>query len=270
MGAFALSSEAGWNQTAHDWRHMIGAGAAYGQFVGDQLVASTVVLAYDERLAWIGMVLTTEQYRGRGLATGNLRRAIALCREHGWTAGLDATPAGEAVYEPLGFRGVFGLQRFVAQRVRRIAPRRRELAVRPLVTSVDLDAVATLDAQVFGAERRQLLGYLRKVQPERALIAEGRGRLLGFVFARPGRQALHIGPLCADGPNTAKALLTQALGGYDQPVSIDVPDDQTEFTDFLGELDFQPVRRFTRMVLDDGLEPGDTERCFAIAGPEFG
>lgn len=254
----------------HDWRHMIGAGIAFGQSDGDQLVASTVVLAYDQRLAWIGMVLTAESHRGRGLATANLRRAIALCRENGWIAGLDATPAGEPVYEPLGFRGVFGLQRFVAPRVRRLAPRRRELAVRPLVTSVDLDAVATLDGRVFGAERRQLLSYLRRVQPERALIAEARGKLVGFVFARPGRSTLHIGPLCADGPNTAKALLTQALGGYDQPVSTDVPDEQNEFAGFLRELGFEPARPFTRMVLDDELEPGETERCFAIAGPEFG
>ena len=90
------------------------------------------------------------------------------------------------------------------------------------------------------------------------------------MFARPGRTALQLGPLTADGPGAARALLVQALGGTTGPVAIDVPDEQTEFVALLDELGFQPVRQFTRMILDDGPEPGEPESCFAITGPEFG
>ncbi|MDX1540697.1 MAG: hypothetical protein R3349_04775 [Geminicoccaceae bacterium] len=268
--ALALSASAGWNQTADDWRHMIRAGTTFADIGRRGLISTALVLPYDQRIAWIAMVLTEPGSRGQGLASANFGRAIELCRQRGWLTGLDAAPEGRRIYEPLGFREAFGLHRLVAEGRRKIAPRRRDLSVRPLVTVVDLDAVTALDAQVFGAGRRQLLDHLRRVQPERALIAEARGRLAGCVFARPGRISLHLGPLIADGPDAARALLVQALGGVAGPVSIDVPDEQTDFLGLLGELGFEPVRPFTRMILDDGPEPGEPERCFAIAGPEYG
>lgn len=268
--AFALSSQAGWNQSRDDWRHMIRAGTGFAEVGPQGLIATTLVLPYDQRIAWIGMVLTEQQHRGQGIATANLRRALEVCRERRWLTGLDATPEGRPIYESVGFRELFGLHRLVAHERRRVAPRRRDLAVRPLVTVVDLDAVVAMDARMFGAERRRLLTYLRQVQPERALIAEARGRLAGCVFARPGRTSLHLGPLVADGPDAARHLLVQALGGTSGPVSIDVPDEQEAMLDLLGDIGFTPVRALTRMVLDDAPEPGEAERCFAIAGPEFG
>lgn len=268
--AFRLSAQAGWNQTRDDWRQMIAAGTSFAAVDAGGPVATTIVLPYGQAIAWIAMVLTDEAWRGRGLASENLGHAVRLCRERGWIAGLDATPAGLEVYEHFGFRETFGLHRFVAARPGRIAPRRRDLAVRPLVTMVDVDAVVAMDARVFGTERRQMLTYLRRVQPERALIAEARGRLAGCVFARPGRSALHLGPLTAAGPGAARALLVQALGGTTGPVSIDVPDEQAEFVELLSELGFTPERPYTRMILDDGPEPGEPESCFAITGPEFG
>ena len=105
----ALSSEAGWNQTVPDWHFMLGAGEARGQVTAaGALVASALILPYDDRIAWIGMLLTTESHRRRGLATANLRWAILRCAARGLIAGLDATPAGREVYAPLGFRGLSG------------------------------------------------------------------------------------------------------------------------------------------------------------------
>ena len=75
--AVALSSEAGWNQTVADWHFMLAAGEARGQLTAaGALVASAVILPFGEKIAWIGMVLTTESHRRRGLATENLRWAI--------------------------------------------------------------------------------------------------------------------------------------------------------------------------------------------------
>ncbi len=74
---FALSAEAGWNQTVDDWRLMLAEGEAIGQFTADdELVASALILPYGERIAWIAMVLTTERFRRRGLATRNLNLAM--------------------------------------------------------------------------------------------------------------------------------------------------------------------------------------------------
>ena len=269
--AFLLSAEAGWNQTVDDWRLMLEEGEALGQFgPGGQLVASALLMPYDERIAWIAMVLTSADFRRRGLATRNLHWAIERCRERRLIAGLDATPDGVEVYRPLGFQDVCGLQRLRAEQPGALRLPRRDVAIRSLQAARDLDAIARLDVRVFGAERRRLLTYLIRSEPRRALLAEAAGNLAGFVLARPGRVALQIGPLVAQSPNIAVLLLAQALVGASGPVSIDVPDRQSEFREMLQTGGFEPVRRFTRMVQAAPDKLGDMAGCFAIAGPEFG
>ena len=268
---FLLSAEAGWNQTVDDWRQMLADGEAIGQFsAAKQLVASALILPYGERLAWIAMVLTTANFRRRGLATRNLRWAIERCGERGLLAGLDATPDGVEVYRPLGFHEVCGLQRLRAEQpVGQHLPR-PAVAIRPVQAARDLDAIARLDARVFGADRRRLLAYLSRSEPRRALLAQAEGALAGLVLARPGRIALHIGPLIAQGPTVAALLLAQALVDWTGPVSIDVPDRQSDFLALLQSAGFAPVRPFMRMVQGAPETLGDMANCFAIAGPEFG
>jgi GNAT superfamily N-acetyltransferase len=268
---FLLSAEAGWNQTVDDWRLMLEDGEAIGQFsAAKQLVASALILPYGERLAWIAMVLTTADFRRRGLATSNLRWAVERCRERGLLAGLDATPDGGEVYRPLGFQEVGGLQRLRAEQPDAQHLPRADVAVRPLQAVRDLDAIARLDARVFGADRRRLLAYLSRSEPRRALLAQVQGELAGFVLARPGRLALHIGPLVAQDPTVAALLLAQALTGCGGPVSIDVPDRQSDFLALLQSAGFEPLRPFTRMVRGAPESLGDMAHCYAIAGPEFG
>jgi GNAT superfamily N-acetyltransferase len=267
---FRLSAEAGWNQTAADWRLMLETGEGIGQLTADgELVASAVILPYGGKLAWIGMVLTTESFRRRGLATANLRWAIRRCEALGLIAGLDATPAGREVYEPLGFADLFGLTRFEAE-APAATPRAPDgVTLRPMRAD-DLDRVARAEADALGAERCRLVAHLWQTAPDGASVAEGGRGLEGFVFCRPGRLARHIGPLCAGDVKIAEALLARTIGDRREPASIDVPDDQPAFAAWLGECGFAPVRPFMRMLKDARSVPGDPRRIFAIAGPELG
>jgi GNAT superfamily N-acetyltransferase len=269
--AMALSSEAGWNQTVSDWHFMLAAGEARGQLTAaGALVASALILPYDGRIAWIAMVLTTESHRGRGLATANLRWAIDRCAARGLIAGLDATPAGRAVYAPLGFADLWGLQRLRAERAAlRDAGTH---TIRPMRTD-DLAAVAALDADGFGAGRDALLAYLHGGQPGCAWIAQHPGgEIAGFVLGRAGRATLHIGPLIARDPDIAAALAARALAQVSEatPVSIDVPDGQGLFRQRLIEAGFVPLRPFTRMLRDTAAASHRAGLTFAIAGPELG
>jgi GNAT superfamily N-acetyltransferase len=261
--AVALSSEAGWNQTASDWHFMLEAGEARGQLTpAGALVASALILPYDERIAWIAMVLTTESHRRRGLATANLHWATLRCAARGLIAGLDATPASREVYAPLGFTDLWGLQRLRAEGPDSLPEPRHPLVVRAM-READLAAVTAMDAEAFGAVRGTLLAYLRACQPGSAWIAhEPGGTLAGFVLGRPGRVTLHIGPLLARDPDVATALAARALAHQSGPVSIDVPDGQQAFRQRLLEAGFAPLRPFTRMLRGDKL--------FAVAGPELG
>lgn len=272
--ARALSSEAGWNQTASDWRFMLAAGEARGQLTAaGALVASALILPYDDRIAWIAMVLTTESHRRRGLATANLRWAIERCAARGLVAGLDATPAGRAVYAPLGFTDLWGLQRLRAERPALPEPPQRHL-IRPIRTD-DLPAVAALDADAFGARREALLAFLHGCRPGCAWIAHhAGGGLAGFVLGRAGRTAAHVGPLIARDPDVATALaaraIAQATASEEMPVSIDVPDGQGLFRQRLLEAGFVPLRPFTRMLRGSHAAPQGADPTFAIAGPELG
>jgi len=268
--AVALSAEAGWNQTVADWRFMLEAGEAQGQITADgTLVASALILPFGDRIAWIGMVLTTARHQRRGLATENLRWAIARCAERGLIAGLDATPAGRLVYAPLGFADGFRLQRLVAPQPALAEPT-RDLVMRPLDAG-DLAAATAMDATTFGAERGDLLAYLLASRPGCAWVAERAGTMVGFVLGRAGRLTLHLGPLIARDQDIATALAARALArASGTRVSIDVPDHHDGFRAALLAAGFAPVRPFTRMLrCEPGVArpPGIT---FAIAGPELG
>jgi GNAT superfamily N-acetyltransferase len=270
--AVALSSEAGWNQTLFDWHFMLTAGEAQGQVTAaGALVASALILPYDDRIAWIGMVLTTTSHRRRGLATLNLRWAIERCAARGLIAGLDATPAGREVYAPLGFVEVWGLHRLRAARPG-LPEAAQGLTIRPMQGD-DLAAVAALDGEAFGAGRAALLAYLHGCA-SCAWVAEGSGGLAGFVLGRPGRATLHLGPLIARDSETATALAARALAkspvAAGMAVSIDVPDGQTLFRQRLLAAGFAPLRPFTRMLQGSGAAAGAADLTFAIAGPELG
>jgi GNAT superfamily N-acetyltransferase len=270
----ALSSEAGWNQTVFDWRFMLAAGEARGQLTAaGALVASALILPYEDRIAWIAMVLTTESHRRRGLATANLRWAIERCAARGLVAGLDATPAGREVYAPLDFADLWSLQRLRADRPALPEPAHRPV-IRPM-RSDDLPAIAALDAEAFGARREALLAFLHRCRPDCAWVApDPAGGLAGFVLGRPGRTTVHVGPLIASDPEIATALVARALAqenaSEEMPVSIDVPDGQGVFRQRLIEAGFAPLRPFTRMLRCNGAAPGGARLTFAIAGPELG
>lgn len=66
----ALSTEAGWNQTATDWAIFFACGESFGCLAPDgRLIATTFLVPYRPRIAWISMVLVDPSYRRRGVAT---------------------------------------------------------------------------------------------------------------------------------------------------------------------------------------------------------
>jgi len=272
--AVPLAAEAGWNQTAADWRLMLSQGEGFGSWTSEgRLVASTIVLPFGGRFAWIGMVLVTNDFQRRGLATRLLHHAIAVLVERGLTPMLDATPAGARVYEPLGFLGLYRLQRLQAP----AASQPPSVSVAPpsgvsvnKATTADLDAIAAFDAPAFGADRAPILAHLLERQPERAFVAERSGRLAGYVLARDGRAAHHPGPLVADDQPTAIALADRALAGVDRPVYMDVLDRHETLRAWLAGRGFATQRPFTRMAYRRSAPFDDPERVMAIAGPELG
>ncbi|MSP96877.1 MAG: GNAT family N-acetyltransferase [Betaproteobacteria bacterium] len=269
-GCVALVAEARWNQTADDWRTMLALGEGFGLVAPcGQLVATSLALPFPSGgFGWISMVLVTEPWRRKGLATRLMANAMdALSRER-LVAVLDATPAGRAVYSLLGFEDTWGIERMqcLAAPALPISPR---VAVRAMMDP-DWSAVCALDAAAFCADRSALLGALRTRLPAAALVAERDGCINGFLLGRDGRIANQLGPCVAANEDTAIALLATALKDVPAPVFLDMPAPHAALRAWLRSAGFTLQRPYTRMILGRAQPFNDAQQMFAIAGPELG
>src|SRR5436309_3689849 len=113
--ATELSAAAGWNQTPEDWQMLIGLEPhnCFAVEADGRLVSTTTLLCYSQRLAWIGMVLTSANYRGRGFARRLLAAALDRADSLGIeTVKLDATDDGKPIYEKFGFNAEQPVERW--------------------------------------------------------------------------------------------------------------------------------------------------------------
>jgi len=109
-----LKEIAGWNQTLEDWQRFLEADPE-GCFVAEwngQVAGTVATIVYEQRFAWIGMVLVDPQVRGKGIGTALLLRAIDYldarkipCMK------LDATPQGKPLYTRLEFQIEYEIER---------------------------------------------------------------------------------------------------------------------------------------------------------------
>lgn len=260
----ALVNEAGWNQTPRDWKMMLALGNGRGLADGaGRIVASALTLPHGNNLGWIGMVLVAGEWRNRGCATRLLDDCIAELRDASRVAGLDATPAGQPVYERLGFAGTQRISRW--RRPARTPAGQLAAGVNP-VGQDDLARIAALDAAIFGAPRPKLIQDLcTRTDPMGWIAGDD-----GFLLHRMGLNARQIGPLCATDTATAGRLLDTALARFGEALVMDACDAHPGFGALLEARGFEVERPFTRMYLGAPMLTGDPGRLFAIAGPELG
>jgi acetyltransferase (GNAT) family protein/GNAT acetyltransferase-like protein len=232
----------------------------FGVRDGDgRLIATAALLPYASGNAWISMVLVTANWRRRGLATQLIDACLGLATKQGLTPWLDATPAGAAVYGPLGFAPTLELRRLRLENS--AAP--ESGARRPLSTCA-LDEFIARDRGTMGFERGALLGELGGRSGSR-LVSIGDA----VALVRDGRKARHIGPLFADGPDRALALVHEITRSETGPLLIDAVSAQDEFLKGLTNSGWRIERPFQRMRF--GHAAAQLAKLpFAVAGPEFG
>ena len=263
-GCMALSAEAGWNQTPDDWSLFLDRGTVFGLSSASGLPDATgAILPYGDAFAWISMVLVTAARRRARIGTRILEMCCTEVTQRQLVAVLDAMPAGEQVYRPLGFEPRFGLTRWQGVGGGRGAT---SSGIRPMGEG-DFHAAAAIDAAAFGAERSFLLDSFFRRAPHLAFITESGD---GFALARTGRIATQIGPIVAASEPMAAALLDAALDAAAGPVFLDLCDRWNGLVGQLKQRAFTVQRPFLRMALRHRDPFGDAARTFVIAGPEFG
>lgn len=255
--ACLLSTQAGWNQTEQDWELFFRHGVVFGVFATpEQLAASAAVIPYGDDIAWISMVLTKAEWRGRGYGTGLLKHCLQWTEERNRTAFLDATPAGEPIYRALGFVPSLKITRWQGSG--------KGLASETLSQTVSHNAKAQANL-AFGADRSFVLENFNKRYP---VVTSANASTTCFV--RDGRLALQIGPVIgrdeAEALECIEALIKQLSGA----VFIDLLDDCASIAQRLVQLGFTKQRPFLRMQKGSHQLQQTQYQTLAIAGPEFG
>jgi len=260
LAGLELSAEAHWNQNEADWRFFLSRGTVFGVRDGDgRVIATAALLPYTSGNAWISMVLVTANWRRRGLATRLIDACLDLATKQGLTTWLDATPAGATVYGPLGFAPTLELRRLRLENS--AAP--ESGAPRPLSTCA-LDEFIARDRGTMGFERGALLAELGGRSGSRLLSSND-----ALALVRDGRKARHIGPLFADRPDQALAVVNEIVWSETGPLLIDAVSEQDEFLKGLTNSGWRIERPFQRMRF--GHAAAQLAKLpFAVAGPEYG
>jgi GNAT superfamily N-acetyltransferase len=255
-GGIGLSTEAHWNQNEADWRFFLNKGIVFGvRDRGSRLIATAALLPYTGSDAWISMVLVTESWRRRGLATRLVDTCLNTATRLGLTSWLDATPAGASVYGPLGFTPSIQLRRLRFEHASgSIAP----------PSAGKIDELITCDINAMGFDRRELLQELDS-RPTSRLVSIGDA----MALVRDGRSARHIGPVFATTAKDALALVQAIVTSERGAILIDAVANQNQFLDGLTDSGWAIERPFQRMRFGSAKSQG-TELPFAVVGPEFG
>jgi GNAT superfamily N-acetyltransferase len=266
-----------WNQTGRDWEMIFKLNPA-GCLVAvkDEMVIGTVTtVAYEDRFSWIGMVLVDPAERGKGIGTRLVSSAIeaaigAIDLLNVRNAlRLDATPAGCEVYRKLDF-----LDEYQLSRMEMVAPgavfTQPGDSPRPMMKD-DLPEIATLDRQVFGADRREILDWMLAGAPEYAWVSEYDRQITGYIFGRHGFNFEHLGPVVACDQATARRLVATCVHHCaGQKFILDASHYHPDWLLWLESTGFRKQRPFIRMFRHDNPYPGLPSNYYGILGPEFG
>jgi len=261
-----LSRQAGWNQIESDWRRFMNL-EPEGCFVAelDGCSVGTTTTCIFENVAWIAMVLVDEGSRRKGVGTASLKHALDYLEQRQVkTIRLDATSAGQPVYEKLGFVPEYELARFEGT-----APRGSGgPAIVEALPELFADMIG-LDRQMTGTNRAKMLSLLFKEFPENTRILAHHDKIDGFITMRPGANAVQIGP-CIANMNAGPALLSDALNRCaGKAVFVDIPTGNVHAVKIAESSGLQIQRRFTRMCRGERIKD-NPKAIWAGAGPEKG
>jgi len=261
-----LKEIAQWNQTEADWEFFLSANAE-GCFVSEldnRVVGTVTTISYEDRFAWIGMLLVDPEFRNCGIGGALLQQAIQHLDSRGITCSrLDATPQGRPLYEKLGFVDEYGIERWRLNR--QVGP------MQSGGTSPHLGQVLQLDREVFGADRSALLRALGESAPEFVQVLLGQTGVSGYSFGRHGSHSDQLGPWVAyDESGAAEMLDTFLARSAREAVIVDCVKSNLWARGALEARGFVLARPLTRMQRGENIYPGRPEAVCGILGPEFG
>ncbi|NEB76797.1 GNAT family N-acetyltransferase [Streptomyces sp. SID14478] len=262
------AADEGWNPGVADGPSFFAQdpeGFFLGRIDGEPVSAISVV-NYGPAYAFLGCYLVRPDLRGRGHGLATWR--AGLTHAGGRTVGLDGVVAQQDNYRASGFEPAHRTVRFTGIPARP-GPADTVTGVVPVTADPGLvAAVRAYDSACHPADRPRFLDSWLTTRGHTALARVADGRVTGYGVVRPGRDGLRIGPLFADTAEDARALF-DALAPTGEPVSIDVPETNTEAVALMAArglpAGFETARMYTGPV-----RPFAQGRVFGVTTLELG
>lgn len=263
-GALKLSRELSWPYLLRDWEFALQLGRGFVVTSAGAVVGTALWWPYGDTHASAGMIIVSKAVQGRGYGARLMDALLAAARPRIIT--LNSTVEGIALYQRRGFVPIGIIhQHHGVPRQRHEAP--GPCFVRAMAPS-DIGAIVGLDHEATGWTRREMLNRLIEVGDGYVLLRDGIPR--GYAISRLFGRGHVIGPVVAESPTDARALIEAALAPLGSVfVRVD-----TSATSQLGEwlegIGLQQVSDATTMVLGTQMPSTGPARTFALANQSFG
>jgi hypothetical protein len=216
------AADEGWNPGNTDFHAFFAAdpaGFLMGRLDGEPVTAISVV-KYGEALGFLGFYIARPAARGKGYGLHTWQAGMK--RLAGRNVGLDGVVAQQHNYRKSGFRLAWNNVRQEGP-----PPDTGPPAGVCLIDgrSVPFDKLATYDRRFFAATRDAFLASWISLPERASMVAVRDGELVGLAVMRAARAARRVGPLYAESPDVAAALvaaLARKTGAA--TVAVDTPD----------------------------------------------
>jgi predicted GNAT family N-acyltransferase len=262
-GALALSQEMSWPYRLEDWQVALQLGRGFVLQRAGTVIGTAAWWAYGEAHASAGMIIVAKSAQGRGHGARLMDALLAAVPSR--TVVLNSTAEGMALYQRRGFvqTGVIHQHQGVLHRPPSAPP---ASAVREML-ALDVDAVARLDRQATGWSRRAMLDRFIQMGEGHVLLRHGLPH--GYAISRPFGRGHVIGPVVADNPADARALVRAALARLGHAfVRVDTAA-TSQLGPWLESIGLPQVGDASTMVRGKPLEPPGPACMFALANQSF-
>jgi len=251
--AVPILTPEGWTLEKPDLERLHALGGAVGGFDGDKMVGFLTFLDTPP-LRWIGNVAVAASARGKGVGA----RIVAEAMRDAPRTALYSVEKAVTLYARAGL-----VPRGMVHSLRALEPRGKDGRADALAKG-DIDGIVALDRAATGMDRSRLLRALSDAFPTRVVQREG--RIVGFGIAKAYPDVTEIGPVVAESPADAWAIVDELIASTPPPYDVAVHGLPARGW---GERSFSPL--FRAIPMFRGAPPAwDLNRYLAASGLEKG
>ncbi len=217
--AHGLTQVLRWAHRLEDWQFLLRLGMGFVAEDNGTVIGTALCWKFGNAHSALGSIIVSPEHQGNGIGRKLMNLVLEELGDR--CIALNATPAGQLLYEKLGFvpTGTIVQHQGTMQQTAPIALAAGE-RIRPVVAS-DLQALAALLTRALGMPRDDVMAQLLNVAE--GVLIEKDAQAVGFATIRRFGRGHVIGPVVAPDTQRAKALIAHWTEGYaDSFVRIDV------------------------------------------------